>query len=67
MDLFRCDTCLMWECVDDVPNDSNFFIGECHRYPPNQYEGGKFNDPDSSKLPSTYAEDWCGEWKQKVN
>jgi len=51
---YKCEECIFWE-MNGV-SQHNIKKGICRRYPPLY---GKF--------PITYAVDWCGEFKKKVN
>lgn len=52
----KCRKCQYYEKIDDEH-------GNCHRYPPQIYGGGRNNDV----YPSVLKNDNCGEYKEQVS
>jgi hypothetical protein len=63
MDL-HCENCKFWEQEEsDIPS-----MGLCHRYAPRPVATHPVKGPESMDTvwPRTKGEEWCGEWKAKV-
>ena len=58
----RCENCRFWDLYDVTVGCGAF--GECHRNPPPPYyEDDKPEPVDIGRWPSTWHNDWCGEWQ----
>jgi len=64
-DCNSCQTCRFWIKLDLLVDDTNRAWGECRRYPPIQKFEDNENDMEMGDWPSTWDNQWCGEWQLK--
>lgn len=50
----RIETCQTCRFFEPPPEHAAHLDGECHAHPPS---------PQSNRLPTVAATDWCGEWQ----
>lgn len=60
-----CGSCRFWREDDrlaDIPSRS---WGMCRRHPPSSIFQDDENDMEMGDWPSTWNDQWCGEWQQR--